>query len=348
MPTVAESSAAGGSILSGPLAAGVDVISQSQAITFTRYVRVVLPIDGFVFWVRAQLLTPSALYGSTVIGQGVLGTSPTSLPASNATITAQGSLHYASQAEQDETESASHNQIVFTSLVPVNDIDASDPNTMWLGTIDEIRFSFSKRGSFYRQSGLYHYSGNAVFSTQETQIVDDIAGLDLVNPVVSNSLPIWLAINPATPPVGLPASQYLPLYPSFLVPENHSPPYGSVHIVPETTRAIQAAPAIDRDGSSWQLVEETVEVTLYGFRNFNAIDWLQYVLSFAIYTDAIGIMNMPVPRDEKLTQVEMMTLAQKKTITFDINYYQARARQIAQQFIASCFVDATAVPAKAA
>jgi len=49
----------------GPLAAdlaeGVIAIGQDQEITFTKYVRLVLPVDGYVFWVKADLVGPSAL-----------------------------------------------------------------------------------------------------------------------------------------------------------------------------------------------------------------------------------------------------------------------------------------------
>ena len=47
------------------LALGLETLSQNQTITFTRYHRLVLPMDGFVFWVKADLLTPSALLNSS-------------------------------------------------------------------------------------------------------------------------------------------------------------------------------------------------------------------------------------------------------------------------------------------
>ena len=43
------------------LVAGVDVLAGPQEITFTPYVRIVLPIDGFVFYVNAALATPAVL-----------------------------------------------------------------------------------------------------------------------------------------------------------------------------------------------------------------------------------------------------------------------------------------------
>ena len=53
-------------------------------------------------------------------------------------------------------------------------------------------------------------------------------------------------------------------------------------------------------------------------------------------TDAIGFMNMPVLRDDKRTQNELAILAMKKTMDFEISYYQTRARTIAQQYVLSC------------
>ena len=38
------------------LAAGVDMLSIQQEITFTRYIRLVLPLDGYVFWVKADMV----------------------------------------------------------------------------------------------------------------------------------------------------------------------------------------------------------------------------------------------------------------------------------------------------
>ncbi len=48
--------------IAAALAGGVETLSLQQEITFTQYVRLVLPLDGFVFWVRSDLLTASALF----------------------------------------------------------------------------------------------------------------------------------------------------------------------------------------------------------------------------------------------------------------------------------------------
>ena len=36
---------------------GLEDISRSASVTFTKYVRKVLPLDGFVFWVKASIIS---------------------------------------------------------------------------------------------------------------------------------------------------------------------------------------------------------------------------------------------------------------------------------------------------
>ena len=47
--------------LGAALKAGVDTISLSQQLTFTLYKRLVLPLDGYLFWVKASILVPDPL-----------------------------------------------------------------------------------------------------------------------------------------------------------------------------------------------------------------------------------------------------------------------------------------------
>ncbi|MCD8726119.1 hypothetical protein LUD21_28035, partial [Klebsiella pneumoniae] len=42
----------------------------------------------------------------------------------------------------------------------------------------------------------------------------------------------------------------------------------------------------------------------------------------------MGIMNIPVVQDERVTQNELNIIAMRKTIKFKINYYQQRMRDI--------------------
>lgn len=334
MPSVAESSASADP-LAATLRAGVQTISAHGTVTFIQYVRVVLPLDGYVFWVRASLLSPAALAGAMGVN-AAYASRPQLIAAPGPTFTARGSLHYSSTVEQAETLTFARNRVTFTALDPVIELDALQPGVMYIATLDNIRFAFMQRQSFYKRADLYHYVGDSLYPALANMVIDDPRGFDLFSVVVSNSLPIWLSLNQAAPsdPTLLPGS-YIPLFPSFLIPANQTPPYASVHIVPEQTRSWQNGPTFDVSGASWQLAEDTVRVTLYGQRNVNALDFVQYVLSEMAWTEAMGISNVPIVRDDKMPQVEVGVIGTRKTIDFVVNYYQTRARAVALERIKS-------------
>lgn len=335
--TTAQEAAGANTELAGDLAAGVNMLSLSQDVVFTKFVKVVLPLDGFVFWVRADKVGPSALYNATRFN-AVQYNEPADIVTASPTLTAKGSLHYATTQQQNEDETVAINQMVFTSLQAVQDFNQVGPNVIFIAEMatdggETIKFAFSQRRSFYKQAGLYHYVGNAVYPALETQIVENPAALDR-SLVVSNSLPIWLALNNYVT-AGLGLSSTVPLYPSFAVPDNLPPPYGAVHIRPETTAALASAPLLGPTLSHDQLVHESVRITIYGLRNDDALTFQDVVNQYSLDTDAIGIMNMPIIRDEKRTQAELAILAMKKSIEFEISYYQSVARNVARQLILS-------------
>lgn len=320
--------------LAGDLAAGVESLSLSYEATFTRYAKVVLPLDGFVFWVRADLLSASALLDAAALNnwafnqaQAVVG------PAQ--TIVAKGSLHYATSRQQDEDQTLAVNQVVFTSEVEIEPLNAVGPGFIYIATFDGLRVAFAQRGRFYKQAGLHHYVGNAVYASMATQVVDDPRLFWNAEPVVSNSLPLWLALNGYEPLPGSPACP-VRLYPSFAVPDNLPPPYGAVHVVPESTRAIAGSPFLDSRSSHSQLCRELVRITLYGLRNFQALDFQDCVNQYSFNTDNVGLMSAPVVRDDKRAQPEIAALAMRKTIEFEVSYLQATARDVARQIIARC------------
>lgn len=323
MPTIAESLPNQSQLASG-LKAGLDVIDRNEVVTFTKYVKVVLPLDGFVFWVKANLLSPSALMNASTLNF-VAFNEPRIVVTEAPTIQAKGSLHYATDHRQNEDETIDVDRVVFTAEEEIRPFNEIGPMVMFIGEFEGLRVVFSQRQSFYVQAGIYHYVGDAVYPAMESQIIDDPADFDTRSLVVSNSLPIWLSL-----------SKFMPVYPSFAVPDNSAPPYATAHIPPDSTEAIQSAPSFDRYGTHSQLVKERVRVTIYGLRNFDALDYQDYVFQYSLDTDAIGIMNMPVVRDEKRTQAELTILAMKKSIDFEVNYYQTRVRDIARQLILSC------------
>lgn len=325
-----------------PLRTGVDTISLNQKVTFTRYARLVLPLDGFVFWVKADLLRPSALFNSMGFNAARFDAGLT-IEAPAPTLEAAGSLHYGTDTHQDEAVSYSSNSVVFTSEHPVQDLNAVAPNLMWVADYEGVRFAFSGRRPFYRQAGLWHYRGNALYSVTQNQLIDKLDGFNVREPVVSNSLPIWLSLtapffsSPLLAGIGLNGIGAA-LYPSFAVPDNLPPPFVAVHVDPEGTRAMQPVQRLDRDGNPQQLAVDRVRLTLFGFRNTEAIGLLNYVERYIQVTNNMGLMNAPTVRDNKQTQPELLILSQRKTIDIEVNYYQSAVLRIARQFIKQAFV----------
>jgi len=324
----AEEAAAGsiGGAYAGALASGVETISQNQEITFTKYVRVILPLDGFAFWVKADILSPSALIGAMGLATATLAEQGAVLSAAP-TMTVKGSLHIATTNNQDETEGFAVNRVIFTSEQDVEELNTVNPSTLYIGAYDDLTFAFSFRRSYNPQSKLWHYQGDAVYPSMASQIIDDPSQLPS-DPIVSNSLPIWLALN-----------KFAPMWPSYLVADNIVPPWASVHIHPDSTESMQATAYIDpATGSHYQLTRDRVKITFYGLDNARALDFLDYVNAYSLNTDAIGIMNMPIVRDEKRTQAELNILAMKKTIEFEVSYYQQTVRSVALNLIRSAFI----------
>ena len=310
MPSIAETLASPQSEMAATLEGGLELLSARQTVSFTRYQQVILPLDGFVFWLRDA--------GSV--------------------ITAEGSLHVARRKVQDETETYSVNRVIFTTETSLGeDFNDVGPTTIYIGVINGQQFAFSNQDNFYEQAGLCHYAGDAVYPPLLSQIVNDLAKLNHADVIVSNSLPVWLALNIYVPPYpGFQMPSGLTLYPSFLVPPNIAPPYGVVDIAPAGTEAFGALPFLDSTLSSWQAGRERVRVTLYGCNNDIAVSFLNFVLQYSEDTSNIGVVGqIPIIRDEKLKQVELGIIAQKKTIDFDVSFQQSALRNVARQMIAS-------------
>ncbi len=322
--TIASSAQSKGQLASG-LAQGVETISQNQSITFTLYVRLVLPLDGMIFWVNATLLTDSAVFNSSEFDSIQLNNLGKTLPSR--VISAKGSIHYATQKQQLEDITASFNSILFTSIQEINDLNSISSNHIYVAEFNGLKFAFNQRNSFYKQADLYHYRGDALYSIMDTQLIESMTDFNLDNLIVSNSLPVWLTLN-----------KYFDVYPSYLIPSNIAPPYASIDIDPNNTEAIQSTPLVDINSSPNQLVMDKVKITFYGLNNNIALNFMNYVFSYSIDSGNIGLMNMPVIRDEKSTQSELGIIAMKKTAIFEINYYQSTINDVARQLITSVFV----------
>ncbi len=311
-------------------------LGASTNYAFTLYVRLVLPLDGFVFWVKADLLSKSALYNALGIG-GVTYNQAQVIQTPANVLQIEGAFHYATTLEQKEESDISINAVTFTTEHLIQDFNLLGPNAIYICTYgpDDTQFAFAGHGPFFPEAGIFHYYGHALYSTMASQLIDKLDGFSQAQ-VVSNSLPIWLSLNSYVMLYPWLAGPQFRLYPSFLTPLNLTPPYAAVHIVPESTQPIAAAPHLSPSLSHSQLTKETVRITFFGVRNDDALSFVDFVNQYTLDNDAVmGIMNMPAIKDEKVAQVELSIIAQKKSIEYEISYYQRSARKIARELILS-------------
>jgi hypothetical protein len=305
MPQVDELTGLTSTQLAAALGAGIDDISYQQTVTFTLYRKVVLPLDGFVFWVNSQV-----------------------------TQDVKGSLHWMNERNQEEDVTETRNSVVFTTQEHVVFLNQTNSDVLVVGGIEGRQYSFRSNGWYFPPANVWHYAGEAVNPSLSTQLIDDASQLDPTKRIVSNSLPVWLDLVNYNPVWLDPLNPGITLYPSYAVPDNLAPPFGAVHIEPAETRALQAAPWFDIFTSShFQLSSERVRVTLYGCDNDTAQDWVDLVAQYSLDYDVLGVMNMPIVRDEKRIWDDGMVLAQKKTVEFDVSYVQTRINDIAAQMI---------------
>jgi hypothetical protein len=274
------------------------------AVTFTKYVRKVLPLDGFIFWVKASILSDD----------------PDSEPD---TKTVKGYLHLTTESIQDEEQLYDKNVVTFTAqsdVDPFNDIGAE---VLYIGEFYGIRFAFSRRSGLNEPANIYHYTGNAIYPHMLSQIVDSPDDIDLADVVVSNSLPIWLTL-----------SDFMPMYPAMLSVQNLAPPYATVKCGEPTP--VAGAFYLDDKQNQYQLVSEDVTITVTGLRNAAVEDFLLYVQQYTLSEQAeMGVMNIPVVQDERVTQNELNIIAMRKKVKFKVNYYQQRMRNVARKLITS-------------
>ena len=317
--------------LNASLRAGIESISGKQQVTFVLYVRLVLPLDGFVFWVRSDLLSQEALLNSVGYDDTLLG-QPAAIVTPAPVIVATGSLHYSSDKIQEANEVYSNNRVIFTSENPIHqDFNVISSEQMYIGTIDGIMFGFSSRGNYFRRAGINHYQGESIYPYMLSQIINELSDLSTDHAIVSNSLPFWLALNNYIPFYGF--GNTIPLYPSHLIQSNLRPPFGSVNVVPGSSKAIAAVPTLGPRYEHDQLVQETVQVVLYGANNDLGATFIDCVIQRSRDYDQFGLVNCPVLQDEHCTQNELSIIAQKKSVEFEISYWQHSSRNLARQII---------------
>lgn len=322
MPSVEESSQNIGTQLASILENATETISSNQEVTFTLYVKLILPSDGYVFWVNSLLLTTAALSNETLMKR--IGLNNNAIALLKKQLTISGSLHRQVTAKQEDISNLSLNHVIFTALSEVDEFNNVDPQLMWIGEINGAPYSFSRLDSRYYQAGLFHYRGDSIHPVLRAQMITSLDGFNLDQLIVSNSLPILMSLN-----------KHLTVYPAQLVSPNLSPPYAVVDV--RDTKPLQAAAHFYGDRS--QHVQDTVRVTLTGLNNDAALRYVDYVIQEALDDEQFGIINSPVVIDDKMNQNEINALAMRKHIDFDINYYQKTATSIAKQLITSVFID---------
>lgn len=305
---------------------GIEQLSEVTTVTFTRYNKMVLSDDGSVFWV-----------------------------ATGTTKTVKGSFHYATDRFQDEDQTIGANQVIFTSELEVTEFNVVTPSGMWIGTwaiadSPALKVVFGGRGRYAPEADIWHYVGYAVYPAMETQILSS-AGDIPTGPIVSNSTPIFRTLG--TIPA---ASLTVPVYTSYLVPDNAAPPYVVVHVGEGDTEVIGGFPVHQpwpgtpsppyalQNLPSQQLCRDKVRLTLYGFNNQLAIQYRDMLVD-ASGLATFGFANTPAIRDAKRTQREIATVAQKKMIEVEANYYQATADAAGRRLILQAFMSIEVVPA---
>ncbi|EID6199278.1 hypothetical protein LB971_003728 [Salmonella enterica] len=304
MPSLSELQQTAKTELNATLTQGLDDLSRFQVVTFTKYIRKVLPLDGFVFWVKAS----------------VLSSAPDSEPD---TVNVKGYLHLTTESIQDDEQLYDRNVVTFTAQADIDPFNDIGSDVLYIGEFFGIQFSFSRRTGLNEAANLYHYSGEAIFPYMRSQIINSADYIDLADVVVSNSLPIWLSL-----------SQFMPMYPAMLSVQNLVPPYATVKCGEPSP--VAGAFWLDEKQNQYQLVSEDVTITVTGLRNAAVEDFLRYVQDYTLSDKAeMGVMNIPVIQDERVTQNELNIIAMRKKVKFKVNYYQQRMRNVARKLITS-------------
>ena len=248
-----EDSADAASQLGAALHDGLEQLNKSETFRFQGYSRVVLPLDGYVFWLPSVPLE------------------------------VEGSLHYSQDIQQNEDETVGLASVTFTTAKRVVEFSEMPINSIFVATVSGFRFAFARQKGHYSELKLWHYSGISIYPALATQLIDDPKKLDPEQAVVSNSLPFWLQLANYKPPFYDAFRSGVTLYPSDLVPPNLEPPYGSVEIS-DTPRALQSTPLIDINRNHSQLVSDRVRIILYGLQNNAAMDFVDAVNQYSVFT----------------------------------------------------------------
>ena len=282
--------------------AGVNLVDEAQEVVFVKYVRQILPIDGYVFW------------------------SP------NEAFTIQGALHFAQNIIQADDETFAQGTVLFTAQDQVSQFEDAPTNVIFVATLPGgSRYAFSSQQGFLAAAGQWHYFGRTIPPAALSQLLDEPGKIDLTRAVTSNSLAFWLQLNGYQTPYGDAWSNEIPIYPAKLVSANLQPPYVAVKIV--TTEPLQLLECISPIRSSYQLCADTVRLTLYGLQSNEVHDFNNCITQYAALTGNFGFMTPRAIVDEQREIPELEAIAMKKTIDVKISYIQKRVDDVTRQLI---------------
>lgn len=282
--------------------AGVNLVDEGQTVTFIRYVRQVLPIDGFVFW------SPSQVFDK------------------------EGALHFAQSLIQNDEETFAQGMVSFTAQEAVQEFEEAPTNVIFVATLPGgSRYAFSSQEGFLNAAKQYHYFGRTIPPAALSQLLDKPGQIDLSRVIVSNSLPFWLGLNNYSTPYGDGYTNSIPVYPSKLVSPNLAAPYVAVKIV--KTDSDQMSPYLDPNRSSFQNATDVVRLVMYGLQNNESIDFSNCVRQYLNLTRGIGARSSFWVVDEQREVTELETIAMKKTMEVTVNYNQIRIDAISRRLI---------------
>ena len=283
----------------GALRDGMETLDLNSEVTFTEYSRVILPVDGYIFW---QPLVP---------------------------IVRKGSLHVSQEIQQSDDETVGFATVLFTSEKRIVEFTDAPINRIYIAACGPFAMP-SPSSKDFSAPRAWHYFGHSIYPAMETQLLDNPGAIDFKRAVTSNSIALWLALSTYQTPFPDWFANSVPLYPSKLVSPNLIPPYAAVHI--HETRTLQAR-FLNAERDHYQLCADRCRVTLYGLQSDEALDFFDCILQYSVYSENFGIMNMPAVIDGKREQSELQTIAMQKVIDFEISYNQARVAQVARTLI---------------
>ncbi|GBQ08825.1 hypothetical protein [Saccharibacter floricola] len=289
------------------LGRAISNISYGGEIYFQEYRKITLPLDGFLFWIKTE--------------------NKFSIP---------GSLHISTRNTKNEYQNYDLSQIVLSTSEKINKFHQKDSNYILVGIIDGLEFLIGAQKESYQPSALFHYSAESIPPSFRSQFIHTEAELDDYHPVISSSLPIFLAL----PHIGSPALGWcpwpkdVPIFPSFSSPDNQEPPYIIIHNDPHSAQPVGLGTVDPTTGASTQMMTEKVKLTLIGLPHQKASNIRDYIRHWALlHPDTLGITNIPVIVDEKSTLDEISALSMMKHLEFDVMYIQNTARDCAFKLI---------------